>query len=234
MKQFKTNTLILLLILTWLISFATALAESPRIYLSAEGIELTAGQEFTVDVLVENIPPIYGADVRLLFSPAEVEVVGISDGDFIDAENSFFLQNEFNNEDGSIDYALALVNPAPDAAGNGRLLTITFLAKSDGATELRIQEGEFGTRTGELVALIQEGVELAIAPELVSTPVADETEDRGEDNPQIERSEGTEETEVESPPSIQEAIDSRILIIAGVLGGVLLMLLLQLGLRRLR
>jgi hypothetical protein len=234
MPKFKPNTFILLLALTGIMSLTIALAESPRIYLSAEGVELTAGQEFTLDVLVENIPPIYGADVRLLFSPDEVEVVTLSDGDFINAENSFFLQNEFNNEEGSIDYALALVNPAPEAQGNGRLLTVTFLAKRDGASAVGIESSEFGTRTGDLVTLIKDGVEVVIdsAEQLVidSAERADGSSERADGSP--ERADGTEGNSADG--STEPAIDPMILIIGGVLGGVALMLLIQLGFRGLR
>lgn len=172
MKVLKTKIFILLLTLMWLMSFASVMAEEQsRITLSVENLELTVGQEINVDVVVENMPQVYGADVELTFNPEQLEVVDADEslpgvqlqaGDFIDAEQGFFLQNEVNNQAGIIDYALTLLNPAPPAEGNGVLATIAFRAKVDGQTKIDIQTSEFGTQTGEVIPLVLNGIEIGV------------------------------------------------------------------------
>ncbi len=172
MNVLKTKTFILLLTAIWLMSFASAMAEEQsRITLSVENLDFTVGQEVSVDVMVENMPQVYGADVELTFDPQVLEVVDADEnlpgvqlqgGDFINAEQGFFLQNEVNNQAGVIDYALTLLNPAPPAEGNGVLATIVFRAKVDGQTKIDIQTSEFGTQTGEVIPLVLNGIEIGV------------------------------------------------------------------------
>jgi hypothetical protein len=142
--------------------------------LSASDTNLEVGQEVTVDVLVEDAPTIYGADVRLVFDPSALEVVDADEntdgvqlqpGNFIDAEKSFVLQHGADNEAGTIDYALALLNPAPAVEGDGTLVRITFLAKAEGQTTITIEDGLFGTKTGETIAPALDSIDITIVAE---------------------------------------------------------------------
>jgi hypothetical protein len=97
-----------------------------------------------------------------------------------------------------------------------------------------IESSEFGTRTGDLVTLIKDGVEVVIdsAEQLVidSAERADGSSERADGSP--ERGNSREGDSADG--STEPAIDPMILIIGGVLGGVALMLLIQLGFRGLR
>ncbi len=135
-----------------------AQSEAGQLLLSASDATPVVGGEFTVAVRVEGAPTIYGADVLLTFDPALLEVVDadgkaagiqLKPGDFIDANKSFYLQHGADNQKGTVDYALALLNPAPPAAGDGLLVEITFRVKAAGPTQIALTEGEFGTQTGE-------------------------------------------------------------------------------------
>ena len=168
MKGLKKKPLILLFTLMWLMSFAnTVAAQDPSPTLLVENLNLRQGEEQTVQLSVENIPQVYGADIELTFDPQVLEVVDadaskdgiqLQSGDFINPEQEpgFFLQNQVDNENGVIDYALTLLNPAPAVEGDGVLANITLRAKSDGESQLRIKTGEFGTREGEVIPVILE------------------------------------------------------------------------------
>jgi hypothetical protein len=181
----------LVLILAWTLSsfstIALAAGES-RLRLSVQEKSPVIGQEINVDVLVENAPAIFGADVQLIFDPAMLQVVDADNeldgtqpapGDFIDPQQSFFLQDQADNQAGSIDYALTLVHPALAVQGDGLLTRVTFQAKMEGQTTIYIQDGLFGTQDGEMIVPLLEEVKIDIAaagqegspvPEFITIP----------------------------------------------------------------
>ncbi len=166
-------TFSLLLTLTLLALSATAQAAGQaQLRLSLENAPSATAQEVTVTVLVENAPQIYGADVRLLFDPNVLEVVDADDsqagvqlepGDFINFDQAFILQHQVDNQAGSIDYALALLNPAPPVQGDGLLARVTFRVKVDGQTAIHLESGQLGTQTGETITPQLENGEISLA-----------------------------------------------------------------------
>ena len=204
MKQRKLLVLVLSILAFIILPAVVQGADAPRLRLSLTALNLAVDQEITVDVLVEEATSIYGTEIRLLFDPGLLEVTELSHGDFLSADpdnEAFVLENEANNEVGTVDYALALLNPAPPAEGSGLLLQVTFKAKGEGATTIQIEDGLFGTQTGEEVVPTWENVEVMIgnggrdsdgnrvapaqlddASGSASEPVARRTEDRTEEN----------------------------------------------------
>ncbi len=167
-------TIISIVLLTVALVAGLAIAQStgdPRLRLSAEDSDLLMGQEVVVDVLVENAPVIYGADVRLAFDPNLLEVVDTDEsqdgvqpahGDFLDPAQSFILQHQADNGTGAIDYALALLNPAPPVQGDGLLAQVTFRATAEGQTTISIEDGLFGNQAGETIAPLLDSIEISI------------------------------------------------------------------------
>jgi hypothetical protein len=137
---------------------ASSKEKKASIILSFDPKKLAVGETVMVNVQIKNAPVIYGSDVRLTFDPKVLEVVdadasqaGIqfAPGNFLDPKKSFIVQNNVNNEAGTIDYALSLLNPAPPVSGKGDLFQVTFRAKTQGKTTISISEGMFGTQSGE-------------------------------------------------------------------------------------
>lgn len=168
MKQYAKLTLILVSMVTFLLLPAATFAQNqPKVYLSSQQLDLQVGQQATVDVLVEGASAVYGTELHLLFDPTLLEVVEVNHGDFLAADpdnEAFVLQNKFNNETGTIDYAVSLLNPAPPVNGNGALLRFTVRAKAEGPATIEFVDSLFGTQTGEEVAPSIENLEMAIAP----------------------------------------------------------------------
>lgn len=153
----------------------TPAKDAPRLYLEMDKTKVAMGQEMSADVLLKEAPLFYGSDVRLTFNPDLLEVIDanekssgvqIEPGDFLDPSKSFFLLNQSNNKNGSISYALSLLNPAPAVDGNGRLATIAFRAKSPGQTAIRIEKGELGTRDGKTIYPDLGNMEISIKEKL--------------------------------------------------------------------
>lgn len=157
----KMVNLAALSLLTFLLLAATARANrGAGVRLSAERLNLGTGNQTTVDILADDVPSVYGVDVRLRFDPAQLEVVDsdastpgiqLAHGDFIDPAQSFILQNRADNVAGTIDYALTLLHPAAPAQGDGILARITFRAKVDGWTTVSLEQALFGTQTGQTI-----------------------------------------------------------------------------------
>ncbi|MBN2392978.1 MAG: hypothetical protein JXR84_19765 [Anaerolineae bacterium] len=133
----------------------------PQLQLEADKSKVKVGEEVAVTVLVKGAPLIYGADVRVTFDPAMLEVVDadsdlegiqVKSGKFLDPDHGFVLQHQVDNTTGTIDYALTLLNPAPPAEGNGVLVKIAFRAKGEGETTISVAEGLFGAQTGETIS----------------------------------------------------------------------------------
>lgn len=154
-------------------------AAGSQVLLSAQPTVLKAGQQTTVDILIKNAPAIYGADVQVVFDPKILEVVDfdakqpgiqVAPGTFIDAQKAFFLANQVDNEKGTIQYALTLLNPAPAVQGDGQLAQITFRAKANGSTSVSLEKGEFGTQTGETISPDLTGIKILVSDKAELTP----------------------------------------------------------------
>jgi hypothetical protein len=160
-------------LIMWLASpIVVRAADGGHLRLAASDTTPAVGQVITVDVLVEGAPSIYGADVSITFDPAILEVVDadanangiqLTPGSFIDVTKSFVLQQAADNEKGTVDYALALLNPAPEVNGNGALVRVAFRAKAEGRTEISIGEGMYGTRTGETITPSTDRIEIKVS-----------------------------------------------------------------------
>lgn len=192
MKQVVRIARILLLLLA--LPSAAYAASEPRLQLSANKLQVKVDKKVTVKVLIKNVPAIYGADVHLAFDPRLLEVVDadknadgvqVKPGRFLDPDKGFFLQHTVDNEAGTIDYALTLLNPAPPAEGDGVLVRIAFRGKADGLATIAISAGLFGTQTGETIQPGLDQINLAVgnAPPPTythtSTTVAASTETPG-------------------------------------------------------
>ena len=146
-------------------------ASTPRLHLFIDSTEVKVGQEIVVDIMVEDVPTVYGADIQLLYDVAVLDVVDndtnmtgtqLQAGDFLNPAQGFVLQNEVNDEAGTIDYALTLLNPAPPVEGNGRLATVTFKALAATPTTITLSRGLFGTQTGETITPDLDAVQIKI------------------------------------------------------------------------
>ncbi len=171
MKHQIRRTIILILLALLALPGAVLANGESRLWLSVEDLSLTSGREVTVGVFIENAPLIYGVESHLSFDPAVLEVVDADEkqagvqlipGDFLDPKQAVILQNQADNQAGTVDYALTLVNPAPAVQGDGLLARITFRAKTDGPSTIQVKNGLFGTQTGETIAPIVEGTEVNI------------------------------------------------------------------------
>ena len=173
----------IMLLLTTLILLALptlALATSDtRLRLSTPDPHLMKGDEVTIEVLIEDTEAMYGAETHLSFDPQKLAVVDadpnvagikLHSGPFLDPEQGFILQNQADNQGGTIDYAVALLNPAPAIEGSGLFFSVTFRAKKDGPTTIKVEESLFSTRDSKPIEHTTEDITLQIGPLGVASP----------------------------------------------------------------
>jgi hypothetical protein len=196
---FRFLLLITIICVLWLVSaMPTSANGEVWVRLSADAVDVTVGEEFTLDVLVENAPEIYGVDVQLKYDQTILEVVDmdaeqdgiqIIPGSFLDPEQSFPLQNEADNQTGVIDFAATLLSPAPAVQGDGILCQVRFRAIADGHAVLSLSESTFGTQTGETIT-----PQLGKSETTVLSGDTDLTGDEGQESTSGPSVEGTGET----------------------------------------
>jgi len=115
----------------------------PIVRLKPATQQLNPGEATTVDILVENVFDLYGAEIELEFEPTILQVldansgvdgVQISPGNFLSSD--FVVRNEADNALGRVIYVVVQVDPAPPANGNGVLASFTVQAVALGESDL--------------------------------------------------------------------------------------------------
>jgi len=116
-----------------------AAAQGARIWLDPATLDLTPDDVGTMDIRVENVAQLAGAEVHLTYDPTLLEVVDtdpstqgaqITHGDFLSPD--FVVQNVSDPDAGTIDYAIACMPLDKAVSGDGVLARITFRALAEG------------------------------------------------------------------------------------------------------
>lgn len=147
-KFFSFKIACLSLILLALLALAPlALAQNgTRVYL--QPVESASGL-LTVEVLTENVTDLYGVELHLKYDPAVLEIqdgkadqegVQIEPGALLPVNQGFVVANQADQGQGTILYALTLLNPAPPVNGSGPVARITFKVLQDVPSTISIEQ----------------------------------------------------------------------------------------------
>lgn len=131
---------------------------------------LKPGAEKTVTLLFEDVQELYGIEVHLTFDSKLVEVVD-ADPDKPDVQiqsedwlkDGFIAANRADNAAGKIDFAATLLNPAPPVNGSKSFAQITFRAKNDGTSPLKIEQVILTTRDAQVIPSQQQNGQLGVS-----------------------------------------------------------------------
>jgi trimeric autotransporter adhesin len=126
---------------------------------------LRPGEQGAMTIRGENVQGMYGLEIHLSFDPAIVEVVDtdpdkpgiqVKAGDWL--KEGFVALNRADNAAGTIDYAATLLNPAPAVSGAGTVAVVTFKAKANGASPVKMTKAILASREAqEIPSVWQEG-----------------------------------------------------------------------------
>ena len=138
---------VLILVGCWgLVAWIAAPVAAPgaRMWLDPATLALAPGDVETLEIRLENVVRLAGAEVHLTFDPALLEVVDadpstggtqIAHGDFLSPD--FVVQNVADPASGTVDYAIACMLDKA-ASGGGVLARITFRTVAEGETLITI------------------------------------------------------------------------------------------------
>lgn len=136
----------------WIRPLASITATS--ITFDPASVSLDIGGEAWVGILINEVSNLYGADVRLAFNPAVIEIVDAIPGDPISLQwgdmpyPDFVIKNQADNASGTIWYAVTQLNPREPVSGSGFLAHIRIRGKNEGTISLSFTNHDLVTRDG--------------------------------------------------------------------------------------
>jgi LysM repeat protein len=133
--------LVLMLATLFTTPIGYGLAQGTMVTIDPASSTVDVGATTTVDIHIANVTNLYGADVKLTFDPALLEVVDADSGrDGVQIQLGTFLSPDFvakNTVDpaaGTIALAITQTAPRDPVSGSGDLATITFRGKANGTS----------------------------------------------------------------------------------------------------
>ncbi len=110
-----------------------------------------SGGTFTLDIRAKNVIDLAGWQFDIAFDPARLEALGVTEGGFLKTNGgaTFFQSGHIDNAVGKITGLIAGRITEGGVSGSGSVLQVTFQAKSEGDTNLALQNFQFGSVAGE-------------------------------------------------------------------------------------
>jgi hypothetical protein len=164
---FLRHSILIMIALALLIALPSSRVAGAQPTLRPDPLALgvRSGEQGTISLQVADVQNMYGLEFHLTFDPNIVEVVDadaskpgvqIKPGDWF--KNSFVATNKADNTIGKIDFAVTLLNPAPPVNGDGVTAAITFKAKNNGTSPLKVEKAILASRDGkEIKSVWQDG-----------------------------------------------------------------------------
>jgi LysM repeat protein len=160
------------------------LAADPVVRVTPASNTVAVGNDVVVNITVQNVSNLFGAEFHLTFDPALLEVVDadptkdgvqIGIGDFLSAD--FIAQNTVDNATGTVDFGLSQMSPNGPVSGSGTLATITFKGKANGNSSLAFTDVLLADSGGGQIAASAENGAVNVGgsvspppPQLTPTP----------------------------------------------------------------
>lgn len=131
------------------------------------------GDTFSFDVRADSVSNLAGWQFDLAFDPAVLEAIDVSEGDFLksDGGTTFFQSGRIDNTAGKITGLIAGRISEGGASGSGSLVQVEFTAKSEGESELALENFEFGSMTGGNIPASPLEIRITVEERLVTGDV---------------------------------------------------------------
>ena len=126
---------------------------NPRVGYTFSEPKIHAGDTFTLDLSAEDVFDLAGWQFDIAFDPAVLEVVEVNEGNFLkeDGGATFFQKGTIDNTTGKITKLSSTRFNEDGATGTGTLLSVTFIAKTGGETQVALENFQLGAITGEAI-----------------------------------------------------------------------------------
>ena len=135
------------------IVIAVSDVNSTNLSFSIDELSVRVDDTFTLHLNVENTTNLAGWLCDIVFDPAVLEAVEVSEGDFLKADGgtTFFLESTIDNAAGKITDLGAISLSSDGESGTGKLLSVTFVAKAIGEAQVTLTNLYAGS--SDLVAI---------------------------------------------------------------------------------
>ena len=148
------------------------IAANPGVGYTFSKTPLHTDDTFTLDIGAKDVFGLAGWQFDIVFDPAALEAINVSEGDFLKmGGNTLFQAGAIDNAAGKIAGLSAIRLSTQGVSGTGALLQVTFKAKSDGVTELALQNFQFGAITGEAISAGPHQVRITVEGQLATGDV---------------------------------------------------------------
>jgi general secretion pathway protein D len=117
-------------------------------------VSTRAGATFAVNVMLSNVENASSVPLRLIYDPARLEVVNVSNGGFLDQGDQIVaLSHREDTSAGVLECTALRPRGSGGASGNGAVVTVTFLAKSTGLSRLTVADANVVHPDGQMLAI---------------------------------------------------------------------------------
>jgi LysM repeat protein len=189
------------------------LQNAASVSLAPSTVTVSMDEDVVVEVVIEDVENLFGADVRLEYDPDVVEVVDadnmvpgiqINSGDFPDISSGrgFVAQNTVDPDAGTIGYAMTLLSPAEPVDGSGTLASITFRGQAAGTSGIRFLSVLISDDTANQIPVTKSGGSITVTSDVAPTATVTQTA------PQVTKTPGPTPTprSSPSPPSAERCV----------------------------
>lgn len=141
------------------------------------------GETIAVEVWVEDVVNLYGADIRLAFDATRLQVLDADPNlpgiqvqprsDILSPD--FIIRREADNVAGTVWYAATQINPSPPASGSGALFSFTFITLAEGLTDVTVTAYQLADANGMSIPAQASGAVYQIGDDATATPTETST-----------------------------------------------------------
>jgi len=112
------------------------------------------GATFAVNVMLSNVENASSVPLRLVYDPAHLEVVNVSNGGFLDQGDQIVaLSHREDTSAGVLECTALRPRGSGGASGNGAVIAVTFLVKSRGLSRLTVTDANVVHPDGQILAI---------------------------------------------------------------------------------
>ena len=131
------------------------------------------GDTFTLDLSAENVSDLAGWQFDIAFDPAGLEAIEVNEGNFLKTGGgaTFFQRGTIDNRSGKITGLSSARLSKTGVTGIGTLVSVTFTAKTDGQTQLRLENFQLAAITGVSIPADPHQVVITVEGQLVTGDV---------------------------------------------------------------
>ncbi|MCB0168113.1 MAG: LysM peptidoglycan-binding domain-containing protein [Anaerolineae bacterium] len=148
-----------------------------RIRFEPASQNIVPGSTTTIDILVDDVVNMNGADIQISFNPAIIQIddaltdrdgIQIQPGNFLVSD--FIADNEVNNETGQISYIVIQLPPTPPVTGSGLLASLIVRGVNEGASDLAFSSVQLTNSNIELIPVTPQNGQIIVGPPTSVTP----------------------------------------------------------------